>query len=457
MEIAFGEEAYAKHFDHFMRYYLTVKTGELPNIKAVYEVFKEYFLNRLSPAEPEELVADLHRFARHYCAMELDQEAKPALRAAFADLRELRANVAYPLLLQLYDDYDTGTLSAAELEESVRYIESYVFRRAVCDIPTNSMNRTFESFARDIDQQDYLASLKAAFLGMPYYRRFPDDQEFKSAFVRRDLYNFPRRLYWLRRFENHGRKERVHVADYTTEHIMPQNEDLSAEWQAALGSEWRRVHDTWLHTSGNLTLTGYNAEYGDKPFAAKRDMAGGFRESPLHLNEGLGDLANWDEEQIKRRANRLALAASAVWPRPSVTLPVQTGDGAGSGKSKYSIANHKFIADGGAMQELFERLRRQLKALNPAITEEFLKLYVSYKIEMSLVDVQPQSAQLRLWVNMPFDELYDPEGIARDVTDLGHHGIGNVELSLSADSQIPAVIEIVKQALERQVGEPAQE
>ena len=97
----------------------------------------------------------------------------------------------------------------------------------------------------------------------------------------RDLYNFRSRSYWLRRLENHGRKERVPVDEYTIEHIMPQNEDLSAEWREALGEDWERVHETWLHTLGNLTLTGYNSEYSDHPFPKKRDMQGGFRESPL--------------------------------------------------------------------------------------------------------------------------------------------------------------------------------
>ena len=130
------------------------------------------------------------------------------------------------------------------------------------------------------------------------YRRFPDDEEFKRDLEIRDLYNFPRRSYWLRRLENHGRKERVPVDEYTIEHIMPQNENLSAKWRNALGSEWQRVQATWLHTLGNLTLTGYNAEYSDRPFAEKRDMSGGFRQSPLRLNEDLKSLATWDEAAI---------------------------------------------------------------------------------------------------------------------------------------------------------------
>ena len=108
---------------------------------------------------------------------------------------------------------------------------------------------------------------------LPSYRRFPSDEEFHRDLQTRDLYNFRSRSYWLRRFENHGRKERVPVDEYTIEHIMPQNEALPAAWQTELGPEWQRVQETWLHTLGNLTLTGYNSEYSDRPFAEKRDMA----------------------------------------------------------------------------------------------------------------------------------------------------------------------------------------
>ena len=134
---------------------------------------------------------------------------------------------------------------------------------------------------------------------MPSYRRFPRDDEFKRELQVRDLYNFRSRSYWLRRLENHGRKEQVPVDEYTIEHIMPQNEELSPEWRSDLGPEWKSVHETWLHTLGNLTLTGYNSEYSDRHFAEKRDMDGGFKMSPLRLNEGIGSLERWDERRSR--------------------------------------------------------------------------------------------------------------------------------------------------------------
>ena len=228
------------------------------------------------------------------------------LALAFRDLRDLKVDVAFPFLLELYHDYVEGPLDKDDLAGAVRFVEAYVFRRAVCGIPTNSLNKTFATFGRFVRKDRYLESIKAHLLTIRSYRRFPDDEEFKRDLEIRDLYNFPRRSYWLRRLENHGRKERVPVDEYTIEHIMPQNENLSAKWRNALGSEWQRVQATWLHTLGNLTLTGYNAEYSDRPFAEKRDMSGGFRQSPLRLNEDLKSLATWDEAAIQTRATRLA-------------------------------------------------------------------------------------------------------------------------------------------------------
>ena len=302
MELAFGQEAYGSHFDSFMRHYLTYRTEEIPKVRKVYDAFKQHARNPDVAANGiDGLVAEVHAFAGYYCAMALGRESDPVLADAFADLRELRVDVAYPLLLQLYHDYTIGRLSRDELAQAVRWIESYVFRRAVCAIPTNSLNKTFANFGKAIRKAGYVESIAAHFLLLPSYRRFPGDDEFRRELKSRDLYNFRNRSYWLRRLENYGRKERVPVDEYTIEHIMPQNEDLSAEWREALGAEWGRVQETWLHTLGNLSLTGYNSEYSDHPFPKKRDMAGGFRESPVRLNDGLGKLNSWNEAEIQDR------------------------------------------------------------------------------------------------------------------------------------------------------------
>lgn len=455
METAFGQEAYGRHFDGFMRHYLIVRTGEVPKIRAVYEAFKQYTRTQeVAVAGSDALVEEIHTFSGYYCAMALDQEAEQDLASAFRDVRELKVDVAFPFLLELYHDYAGGVLTKEELVRAVRLVEAYVFRRAVCAIPTNSLNKTFATFARALRKDRYLESIETHFLTLPSYRRFPDDQEFRRELSHRNLYNFPRRSYWLRRLENYGRKELVALDEYTIEHIMPQNEQLSEEWQRALGPDWREVHETWLHTLGNLTLTRYNAEYSDRFFTHKRDMVGGFAQSPLVLNTGLGQLDTWNENTIRQRATRLSKQAVKVWARPSLSVDML---GAGvrkkGGATKYTLADHPGLYGDTPVRRLFEALRRELLRLDPCVFEEILKVYIAYKAETNFVDVIPQQKRLILTLNIRFHELNDPKGLARDVTNLGRWGNGDAEVVLQAQEQIPYIMKLVSQSFERQMGD----
>ena len=200
MEQDFGQEAYGVQFDSFMRHYLTVRTGDIPRERDVYEAFKAY--SRTTPVRDagiEALVKELRAFARYFCALALGTERDDMLAHAFHDLRELKVDVAYPFLLELYHDYANQALSAADFGAAVRLVEAYVFRRAICALPPNSMNKTFATFGKALKKDRYLESIQAHFLTLPSYRRFPGDDEFRRDLHTRDLYNFRSRTYWLRR------------------------------------------------------------------------------------------------------------------------------------------------------------------------------------------------------------------------------------------------------------------
>ncbi|WP_088279077.1 DUF262 domain-containing protein [Ideonella sp. A 288] len=456
MELAFGQEGYVAHFDAFMRHYLTLKhpAGEIPRIDEVYEAFK---LHSVRPATEqagvEVLVRDVQRHAQAYCAMALGAESRPSLRDAFHDLRELKVDVAYPFLLELYDDCAQGVLSEADFLAAVRVVEAYVFRRAVCAIPTNSLNKTFATFSKVLKKDRYLESIQAHLLTLPSYRRFPNDEEFQRELQVRDLYHFGgRAAYWLRRLENHNRKERVAVAEYTIEHILPQNDKLPAQWQADLGSDWKRVQETWLHTLGNLTLTAYNSSYSDFPFAHKRDMdEKGLRWSPLKLNDGLGQVTVWDEAAIKARAVKLASKAIDVWAKPALPAEVLAAyRPKAAGQASYTIDDHPHLLV-PALRVIFEAFRKEVLALDSCVSEEFLKLYVAYKAETNFVDVVPQAKRLRLSLNMPFSEIDDPKGMCKDVSGLGRWGNGEVEVGLTTMDQLPYVMGLVRQSFDRQM------
>lgn len=461
MELKFGQESYSSYFDAFMRHYLTVKTGDIPKLRDVYEEFKNYSKRPdIAAAGVDALVKDVQLYAAHYCAMALGLEPDQALKEAFQDLRDLRVDVAYPLLLELYNDYAQGVLPRGDFLTALRLIEAYVFRRAICAIPTNSLNKTLATFSRGLKKDRYLESIAANFLLLRSYRRFPNDEEFRRELSTRDMYHLPRRAYWLRRLENHDRKERVFVDEYTIEHIMPQNPVVPEEWKTELGDEWERIHEAKLHTIGNLTLTGYNSEYSDRPFQQKRDMAGGFRESPLHLNRGLATIERWNEEQIDARAAKLSKMAVTVWAYPRIAeniLDTYRPQKNGSTKPGYGLEDHPHLLPGRPMRPLFDVLRKELLALDPNIGEEILKLYVAYKAETNVVDVVPQASRLRLSLNMPFPELLDPKSLARDVTNLGRWGNGDVEIGIASVEEIPYALGLVRQSLDRQLSNAAED
>lgn len=308
-----------KLFDEFVRHYLTLKTGQIPRLDGIYDAFKGHAFELQTVGQSrDDLVIDLSEHAEWFVAMALGKEPRPSLAKLFAEIDQLRASVVYPFLLRLYSDFAAGTLPEEKFAAILDAVISYVFRRAVCRIPTNSLNKTFASLGSSIDPPNYVESIWGRLLTLPTYKRFPTDDEFAESLRTVDLYNFQRAQYLFRKMENDGRKEEVSTAEYSIEHIMPQNENLSPAWQSALGQDWQSVHDRLLHTLGNLTLTGYNPEYSDKPFAEKRDMAGGFKDSPLRLNQGLGQLDTWNATEIEARARRLAAQAVGIWKRPAL-------------------------------------------------------------------------------------------------------------------------------------------
>lgn len=453
MELLFGQEAYSEQFDAFMRHYLTVKTGDIPKIDDIYDAFKEYFCRNRQPVEIA--VAEIHKYATYYCAIALGIEKNKQLKEIFHNIRELRMDVAYPLMLELYDDYQLNILKLNDFAEALRLIESYVFRRAVCAIPTNSMNKTFAGLSKSFYKERYLESLKAAFILLPSYRRFPTDEEFKRDIQIRDLYNFRSRSYWLRKLENHNHKEPIPVDEYTIEHIMPQCDNqidkVPTAWKVELGDEWQRVWETWRHSLGNLTLTGYNSEYSNRSFADKRDMDGGFKFSHLRLNDGLAALSKWNEETIIARAKKMANQASHVWPGASLPADsLKNYQHKSESNISYGLKDHPHLMK-KHVHELFEAFRKATLALDPCVTEVFLKLYVAYKAEVNFVDVVPQAKRLHLSLNIPFAEINDSRELCLDVSNIGRWGNGDVEIGFEKLEDLPYVMSLVTQAFERQM------
>ncbi|MCQ2684699.1 DUF262 and DUF1524 domain-containing protein [Helicobacter pylori] len=434
-------------FNQFVRHYLTIKT-RIPNINKVYEAFKRYQQER--GIETEALLQDLQKYCGYFCRIVFKKEADKDLNKALGFLVDLEMDVIYPLLLELYSDYSDGVLSKQDFIPIIYLTESYICRRAVCGLGTNSLNKVFPSFTKHIQKDEYFKSLKAHFGYLTEKQRFPNNDEFKKLFITIDFYNFKKREYFLERLENFERKEPVNIKECTTEHIMPQT--LTEKWERDLGGNFQAIHDKYLHTIGNLTLTGYNQEYSNNSFQEKRDMENGFKQSPLKLNQSLKDLESFGEKEIEKRANDLADWALKIWTYPKLDLETLEEYKSKKAKKVYDLSSYKFSPNS---RELFDILRKEIKALDERITENFMKHYITYKHGTIFVSIVPLKYELNLILNMDFSELQDEieEKLKiRNVSKTGHLGVGDVEVKLETKENIPYCLGLIKQALEKQMG-----
>lgn len=450
MELLFDYEKQDSVMDSFFRDYLTMKMTRIPKIDRVYKTFKAYHLN-CEFATIRELCSDLLTYATYYTNMVFQRSDNAVLKSLYSDIGDLRMEVAFPFLLKVHNDCAEGVISEDDMVEIIKMCISYVFRRSICDIPTNSLNKTFATLRNEIKTDDYINSIKAFFVLRNDYKEFPDDDKFGKAFMTRDIYNMRSRNFILSHLENFGNKAPIIIENYTIEHIMPQNSNPRDEWKTMIGANWKEVQKTYLHTIGNLTLTAYNSEMSDNPFTIKMDMEGGFKESALRLNAYLVKLTEWNEEHIKERAKILAGKAEQIWKYPQISdselVPYQVEE---RPAQKYTI---DFYDINAFTKTLFDMLDRRICNLSPAVNREFKKTYIAYKLDTNFVDIVVQKQRLRISLNMKFSEIHDPKGICRDITGLGRWGNGDVEVFFEHTSEIDDVMDLIEQSYKKQADE----
>lgn len=321
MEELFGEDIYkndVNKFDYFIRDFLTLKsdTGYICKINNVYENFKRYYLD--NNCEKFAVLKDLFTYAKYYACIDLLQENDDELKLYWQEFKKLDSHVVYPFLLKLYDDYSCQILIKEDFKKILQVVISYLWRRAICEIPTNSLSKTFATLYQAVDKEDYVNSVIKAFVFKSSYKRFPSDYEVREKLQTKDIYHFRLRKYLLEALENYYHKESIdlNTANYTIEHIMPQNIEHNLSWQQMLGEDWQEVHSLYLHTLGNLTITGYNAEMSNKSFWEKVNGESGFKHSHLKLNESIAQCDVWNKKAIQRRTNILTDIILKIWKYP---------------------------------------------------------------------------------------------------------------------------------------------
>lgn len=327
IEETLGADSYDEVFDEFVRNYLTVLYAPEQLAKRdVYPIFKRHVLENGYNKEGRmvELLRQMEAFAGYYASITTGKHENRELAKALADTARLSVSVANPLLLSLFEDYDAGAFGMSDFIAMVRLLESYIFRRAVCDAPTNSLNKFFPSIIAKLNKvQDEGGSYREAYEAYLYLeadsaRRFPSDAEFTQALHARDLYHFRRSFYMLSCLENqHHTKDPLPIEPgrFTIEHVMPQNALAHEEWRAALGPDCEDGFEVLVNSLGNLTLTAYNSELSDGTFAEKKErIVGGYDKEYLVISKDIRDAKVWDEAAISARANNLAETALRRWP-----------------------------------------------------------------------------------------------------------------------------------------------
>jgi uncharacterized protein with ParB-like and HNH nuclease domain len=314
----------------FIRDYLTIKERNIPNKNKVYIHFKNYIIKYKHDTNIENLLKDLLKFSLYYKKIINARNMKDELSLILNKINRLESVVSYPFIMELLEDKEKNIINEKEVLSILNIIVSFVFRRLICDVPTNALNKIFMTMGRDIKkhnnyQECYVEVFKYILVKKKTYQRFPSDEEFKLKLLQKDIYNLKNknRLFLLEQLENFNNKEIVFIEDRVSskelniEHIMPQK--LTASWRKDLGNDFLKIHKQYLHTLGNITLTGYNSQMSNKLFIEKRDMENGFKDSRLFLNKGLSNLKKWNKSTILDRGKELQERALKIWIYPNTT------------------------------------------------------------------------------------------------------------------------------------------
>lgn len=347
----------------FVRDYLSIKQQITPNVSTIYQAFKRYVEEAQLPIGT--LLEDILKYARLFeklltCKSGLGEKR---LDDCLYRMSRLEITVTRPFLMEVLRLNQDGKLSAEAVRDIFEITENYLFRRNICEVPTNALNKVFLTLNKEILRYDntadnYVEKCIYALRTKRESGRFPDDREFAEALAAKQVYLMRGKYksYLFERFENFGTVETKDVYehldrnDYSIEHIMPQR--LTPAWTEELGPNATEIHATWLHRLANLTLTGYNPNLSNKSFREKRDaVQGGYRNSGLRMNQKIGQKDAWDLPELEERSREMVARALQIWPCPqtdfkpaekefdSCTLDDEDVDLTGREIVKYSLLN----------------------------------------------------------------------------------------------------------------------
>ncbi len=312
----------------FIRDFMTSEYNKIPNKSRVYEEFKEKFsivnLNVI-----KSYLGVLKEYASYYNKLlNPKKENDKDISLKLDNIKSLEVNVSYPFFLKIYKDYNDNIIDKNKFIYIIDLIESFVFRRFICDVPTNAMNKIFMTLYRQIDKNNYVKSLEEYLCKLEFSLKFPKDEEFISKFKEKNIYESiaqKKKMYLFNKLEQGLGKEVVdfNKTDLTIEHIFPQNPD--GAWEEDLTEEEYSIAEKNLHKIANLTLSANNGALGNKRFIEKKNMnidngQQGYIYSSLWLNEYLKQIEEWKPKNIEERFEKIKERFLQVWRYPNIVI-----------------------------------------------------------------------------------------------------------------------------------------
>ena len=313
--LARDESTNISRVSDFIRDYFTMKNKHTPNKKDIYKQFRNNYPT-IEFEEVKSILTPIKKMVVHYNkivnpCVELDKDIQKQL----IYIQLLEVNVAHPFLIKVYDDYSLKHISKAEFISVLELIQSFVWRRYITGLATNSLNKIFLQLYDSIVKMDkkkvgYVDAIRESLCGKKGNQRFPNNKELREALLEKNMYKLSKKWgYFWDKFENHENKPEIKIAgekDITTEHIFPQNP--SKAWKQNLTKEeYTEMKEVYLHTIANLTLTPFNSPLGNKSFIEKRDLVVdgvkmGFRYAKLRtVNDFLCTIDKWNVANLKKR------------------------------------------------------------------------------------------------------------------------------------------------------------
>ena len=292
------------NLDAFFMQYIVYKTSKPVNSRQLYNSFVKLFKD--SGYSQESILKELRYYAEIFGAFVYgSNKYSERINRLLYRLRVLNQTTCYPFLLHVFDDYHQGVIDEETVEKILQFILAYLLRRMVCGVPSNTLRGLFTYLYNRIfkvasNKQKYYETLNKFLFTVSSKDVIPSAAEFERALQKANIYgNNALCRFLLLDIENGDGKEILQAENLTIEHIMPQT--LSADWSHIRPEE----HEEYLHTLGNLSVTGYNSELSNKSFAEKQDI---IRENSkaVILNSDVLDKESWNIATIRARAKRLA-------------------------------------------------------------------------------------------------------------------------------------------------------